>query len=162
FARGVALLEQGAARAEVLAQWTDTLKAFGRSRYRDQLRDLVAELTKQVGEDRRLAATRVKDPAKLPPRERPAYYLAPFPHRHGRGPRASRPGHRTTLGMGAGTAWGAAGVRTGRHADPALIDHLPARPVTRSIGFRRDFEPHRVVLRVQDVAVQCIEEILQV
>ena len=83
FGRGVRLLQAGAPRADVLAQWQDTLQFLGSTPLAGEVKDLVAELAKQVQEDKRLAATEVKDPEGLPLQERIAYYIARFPEVHG-------------------------------------------------------------------------------
>ncbi|MHC4503128.1 MAG: hypothetical protein ACYTFI_07475, partial [Planctomycetota bacterium] len=157
---GIKLLQEDVPRADVLAQFERTLTVYGQSRYREQLLDLLGELRKQVEEDKRLKASEVDDPEKLPVEERIRYYVARFPDV--RGAQWSQPGHCMTLRMGDRTKFSDAIVKIGRPAVPTLMEHLTDRQVTRSIGYWRNFAPHRTVLRVQDVAVQCIEAILEV
>jgi hypothetical protein len=160
FYRGIQLLEGGSDRTEVLRQWERTLHVYGHSRYQDQLLDLVGELRGQVKDDEELKAAAVELPEALPVTERVDYYVARFPDVHG--VQFSQPGHCSTLGMGEGTRISDAVVSIGRPAVPRLIDHLTDRRLTRSIGFHRNFSPHRTVLRVQDVAVQCISKIVDI
>jgi len=160
FAQGIVLLENGSPRKAVLAQWSQTLRVYGQSDYRGQLIELTAQLEKQAVEDEKLRAADVADPEKLPVEKRIEYYLARLPDVHGQ--QWSQPGHCMTVGLGAGTEISDALVKIGRPAVPRLIEHLDDRRLTRSIGFSRSFSPHRVVLRGLDVAVQCIEKILDI
>jgi hypothetical protein len=160
FARGITLLQGGAPRREVLAQWRQTLKLYGQSRYREQLEDLIGQLEKQVVEDEQLAATEVDDPEELPLGQRIDYHLARLVDV--RGVQGSQPGHCLTYGMKEGTESSDGLIEIGRAAVPGLIGHLDDRRLTRSIGLWRDYAPSRTVLRVQDVAVQCIGQILDI
>src|SRR5262249_10341320 len=158
FYRGIHMLEQGSPRTEVLAQWKRTLKHFAPSEYGAQLKDLIAQLEQQIPEDKKNQAATVKDLGQLPLDDRIAYYLARLPDV--RGEQISAPGHCWTLGLGERTAVSDGLVKIGRPAVPKLIEHLHDRRLTCSIGFQRPFYANRVVLRGQDVAVQCIEAIL--
>ena len=160
FWRGIKLLEQGSPRAIVLAQWQETLRIYGHSRYRQQLLDLVGQLKAQVQQDGALRATEVDEPDRLPQDERIAYYLGRFPDV--RGQQFCQPGQCQVLRMGERTKFSDAIIKIGRPAVPALIEHLSDRRVTRSIGYRRHFDSSRTVLRVQDVAVACIQKILDI
>jgi len=158
FARGIGPLERGAPRSAVLAHWQTTLKEYGNSSYRAELAEMTEMLAQQVKEDQQLEA--ITDPSKLSPAERAAYDIAHFPDVHGF--QMSQPGMCLTTGMGTGTKDSDAVVAIGRPAVPLLIAHLTDRRLTRSIGFWRNFNPQRTVLRVQDVAVECIERILDI
>jgi len=163
FYRGIELLENGGPRQEVLAAWEKSLSVYPHSQYREQLLDYIARLRKQIEQDTKLLATSVDNPEKLPLDERIAYYIARFPDV--RGYQALQPGHCQTIGLGGpteeyDTSLSDAIVQIGRPAVPMLVDHLTDRRLTRSVGFFRNFAPSRTVLRVQDVAVQCIERIL--
>jgi len=160
FAQGIAMLESGTPRSDVLNHWKETLRVFGQSRYRDQLTDLTSLLAKQVVEDQKLTGSDVEDPERLPLPQRIDYYIARLPDVHGA--QSFQPGHCRTYGMGEGTKVSDALIKIGRPAVPKLIEHLDDRRLTRSIGFWRNFAPSRVVLRVQDAAVQCIEQIVDV
>jgi hypothetical protein len=165
FYRGVELLQNGAARRDVLASWEESLKLYPHSRYREQLLDYTATLREQTGQEKELLATAVDDPEELPIEERIAYYIARFPDVQGR--QLTQPGHCLAVGHGpprkeSGTWLSDSVVEIGGRAVPVLIEHLIDRRLTRSVGFRRNFEPSRTVLRVQDVALQCIERILDV
>jgi hypothetical protein len=157
FLTGITMLEAGGERTKILAQWESALKDYGQSRYRAQLEEYVAALKAQAGEDKQLAATAVADPEKLPVSERVAYYIARIPDVQGA--QFSQPGHCMTVGMGEGTKISDAIVKIGRPAVPALIEHLTDTRLTRSVGYWRIFSPSRIVLRAQDVSVQCIERI---
>ena len=160
FARGIAMLEGGSPRHAVLAQWKETLRFFGESRYRPELLDLTAQLEKQVVIDEKLRAGDAADPEKLPVDQQIEYYLARLPDVHGM--QISQPGHCSAVGLDAGTTISDALVKIGRPAVPGLIDHLDDHRLTRSVGFSRSFAASRTVLRGQDVAVQCIEKILDI
>ena len=160
FAQGIAMLRSGTPRSELLNHWKETLRVFDHSRYHEQLTDLTSQLEKQVVEDQKLAGSDVEDPGKLPLPQRINYYIARLPDVHGA--QWSQPGHCVTYGMGEGTQVSDALIKIGRPAVPKLIEHLDDRRLTRSIGFWRNFAPSRVVLRVQDVAVQCIEQIVDI
>ncbi|MFH1741935.1 MAG: hypothetical protein ABIH23_23270 [bacterium] len=164
FARGIDLLENGAPRTEVLAQWKETLEVYGQSKYREQLLDLTAQLTEQVREDEILNANSPKDLDELTVQEQIDYCIARCPDVHG--VQFGWPGRCIVLSVGGikekGTRFSDHLVAIGRPAVPKLIDHLTDRRFTRSIACDRDFIPHRIVLRVQDVAVECIEKILDV
>jgi hypothetical protein len=157
YARGARMLRAGAPLADVLAEWQDALQFLREQPLAGEVKDLAAELAKQVEEDKRLAATEVKDPESLPPQERIACYIARFPEVCGE--QRSIPGACGTTGMGERTRFSDAIVKIGRPAVPALIEHLSDRRVTRSVG--GDGMAGRLyVLRVQDVALECTERIL--
>jgi hypothetical protein len=160
FQEGIRLLQSGAARKLVLAQWKSTYEIYGNSRYREQLTDLIAELEQQVPQDDRLAASEVEDPEALPLKERIAYHTARFVDV--RGAQWGQPGMCATTRCGEGTRHSDAIVKIGRPAIPTLIALLGDRRITRSIGFWRDFAPDRIILRVEDVALECIVSILDV
>lgn len=156
FYAGVELLEKGEPRAQVLAQWEATLREFPQSEYQHQLESYVAVLRQQVIQNKTLAASQPENGSL---EKRIADNIARFPDVHGK--QWSQPGSCWTLGQGDDTRWSDAIVKIGRPAVPALIEHLSDRRLTRSIGYWRNFHPHRTVLRVQDVAVQCLEAILK-
>jgi len=158
--KGIHLLQSGATRQRVLVQWRSTYETYGHSRYRAQLENLIAELEKQVSEDEPLAASEVEDPEALPLKERIAYHTARFADV--RGAQWSQPGMCVTTHCGEGTRHSDAIVKIGRPAIPTLIGLLGDRRVTRSVGFWRNFAPDRIILRVEDVALECIVSILDV
>ncbi|MCI0379000.1 MAG: hypothetical protein L0215_15435, partial [Gemmataceae bacterium] len=158
FNEGILLLQKGAPRSQVLEHWQKALTDSPQSKYAAQLRDYIAQLKPQIEEDKKLAAGAVKAPEKLPLAERIAYYLERFPDV--RGEQFSDPGFCSTVGMGEGTALSDAVVRIGRPAIPALIEKLNDRRLVRSVGWWRSYAKSRTVLRVQDVAIQCIHAIL--
>jgi hypothetical protein len=143
-----------------LAQWEQTLKTYPASRYKEQLADLIGQLKIQVREDVELSKTPAVDAAQLSQEQQIAYYISRLADVHGQ--QWSQPGHCQTTGMGKDTASSDALVKIDRPAIPALIEQLENRRLTRSIGFWRNFAPDRTVLRYQDVAVECIEEILNI
>jgi hypothetical protein len=158
FQRGVELLAAGAPRKEVVQQWRQTLQGFPESRYTEQLNEYLPQLEAQLAGDEELAKSAVADPDSLPVEKRVAYYAARFPDV--RGVQWSQPGHCQTFGMGERTTFSDAVIAIGLPAIPELIARLDDRRLTRSIGFHRSFSPHRIVLRVQDVAIQAIERIV--
>lgn len=160
FLGGIELLERGDPREKVLAHWTTTLRRFDASPYTVPLKDLTEQLAIQVREDVRLAAEPAVKPDDLPVDKQVDYYMARLPDV--RGQQWSQPGHCQTLGFGERTVASDALVKIGVPAVPALIGRLEDRRVTRSIGFWRNFSPSREVLRVQDVAVECIAAIVAV
>lgn len=164
FFRGTQMLEEGKARTEVLLHWEGGIKSYAASRFTNQLTEYVRELKAQVEEDKILAANAVADFEKLPENERIDYLIARFPDVHGQ--QSSQPGKCSTIGFGGlangGTSFSDAIVKIGRPAVPALIEHLTDTRLTRSIGYWRNFAPSRTVLRVQDVAIECICHILDV
>ena len=159
FLRGLNVLEEMRPRDEVLALWEQALKTYPTSRYEEQLQEYVALLRKQIVQDKELARW-ATDPNKLPLPRRVEYYVARWPDVHG--VQFTQPGHCLCVGWGQGTKLSNAVVAIGRPAIPVLIEHLTDRRLTRSIGFYRNFVPSRTVLRVQDVAVQCIDKILDI
>jgi hypothetical protein len=163
FNRGIELLESGADRSQVLAQWQETLRLYRASSYTGQVADLVGDLTEQAAEDTALRKSDVADPSQLPLPERVQYFIARLPDVHGEQP--GQPARCITLGltsaeMGTDTRNSDALVDIGWPALPALIDHLTDRRVTRSVAYHRNYVPTRTILRVQDVAMDCIEAIL--
>ena len=116
FYTGIGMLEKGESRAEVLVQFENTLKAYGESRYKEQLNDLVSELGKQVEEEKEIAKTNVDDPETLPLDKRIPYYIARLPDV--RGIQVSQPGHCSTTGMGERTKTSDSLVAIGQPAVP--------------------------------------------
>jgi hypothetical protein len=157
FFRGIEMLDAGESRADVLAVWKAAAADFPNSNYSDQLADYIAQLQQQVRDDQQLAAEPATDPATLPIDRRIAWYLRRFPDVHG--VQFSQPGECMTVGFGEGTKISDATTAIGWPAMPMLIDHLTDLRLTRSIGYWRNFAPDRTVLRVQDVALACIESI---
>ncbi len=165
FFKGTQMLENGDLRKDVLEQWESTLTFYGKSEYREQLLDYVQMLKEQVEEDKKLGTGVVNELGALSEKERIAYCIARFPDVHGF--QMSQPGHCMTISFfpdstSKDTLISDTVVKIGRSAVPALIEHLGDKRLTRSIGFRRNFDPNRTVLRVQDVAVQCIEKIVDI
>lgn len=158
FQRGIELLESGAPRKDVVIQWRQTLAGFPESSYTKQLDEYLPQLDTQVAEDEQFAKSAVADPESLSTGERLTYYTARFPDV--RGVQLSQPGHCTTFGLGELTKTSDAVIAIGLPAIPNLIERLEDRRLTRSVGFWRNFSPHRIVLRVQDVAIQAIEKIV--
>ena len=157
FGWGTWMLSEDRPWGGVLDQWQQTLRYFPRWRYHDQLEDVVGQLAKQITEMSRLAESEVADPNALPPQERIAYEVARLPEV--RGLRFAEPGSCRVLDMRERTRASDALVAIGRPAVPALIEHLDDRRVTRSVT--RRFAP-KTVLRVQDVAIECIKAIVDV
>jgi len=157
FSAGIALLEKGAPRSDVLAQWETTMKEYPRSEYRHQLLSYTTILRAQIEQESTIPAEG-EQPGKLSPTQQVAYYIAHFPDVHGQ--QMGQPGICSVFSNGDDTKASDAVVKIGRPAVPQLIKALDDRRLTRSIGYWRNFDPHRTVLRVQDVALQCIQAIL--
>jgi len=158
FQRGIELLESRASRRQVWQQWRQTVQNFPESEYTSQLKDYLSQLERQVADDDRSANSAVANPESLPLAQRISYYSERFSDV--RGLQISQPGHCTTYGWGEQTKFSDAVIAVGLPALPELIERLEDRRLTRSIGYWRNFSPHRIVLRVQDVAVQAIEQIV--
>lgn len=162
FSRGMRLLQGGKPWADVLAQWDSTLNVYSQSRYRDQLLGLVEPLKKQVEEEEKLAAHTLETLRGLTVQQRINYCIARFPEV--RGSRWMSPGRCRVLGsrggpMGGPTWFSDHIVTIGRPAVPKLIEHLADRRLTRSVSSGRF---RQVVLRAQDVALSCIEKIIEI
>jgi hypothetical protein len=153
---GIELLEKGAPRSEVLARWEAAHEAYPNSALSHALNVYTTLLRRQVEAD--TMPVDPVDPAKLPIPKRVAYYTSLFPDVHGRQYDSS--GACYLLHNGAGTEASDAIVAIGRPAIPALIELLDDNRLTRSVG--RGIGQDPTVVRVQDVAVQCIEAILKV
>ncbi len=164
FHRGIEFLEGGSPRADVLVRWQESLRLFPRSPNREQLLDYTATLKEQVEADRKLAAAEAMEPEGLPIEERVAYYLARFSDVHGssmlegdcnvlsRFPAKKEPGTWNSDSV----------VEIGLPAVPQLIELLTDRGLTRTVCTPRRMSRERTVLRVQDVALQCIQAILHI
>ena len=96
FVQGVSMLQGGEPRSAILKRWKAALETYGQSRYREQLEDLVGQLTRQVADESKPHA--VADPAKLPVDERIAYHMARLQDTNGY--QWSKPGRWQTLGLG--------------------------------------------------------------
>jgi hypothetical protein len=154
---GISLLEDGCRPALIVNLWQQSLAADPEVNMAIRLKDYVADFQDQISQAQKTAADETSNPQALPLDQRLAYYLNRFPDVHGE--QLSQPGICITTGMGRGTEISDAIVAIGRDALPILIEHLTDRRFTRSIGLSRDFGLRRTVLRVQDVAVECIDHI---
>ena len=153
---GFTMLEEGNLREEVLVHWKETLRLYPESIYVDSLCEMTGELEKQVISDRRLAATEIGAPERLPVEKRTAYYLA----RLGDIDKSLR-----DLDANPGT-WAqveALGglINIGRSAVPGLMAHLADRGLTRITEFASKDGFRYCALRVQDVSLYAIEQIVE-
>lgn len=158
FEKGLSLLVSGEPRKEIVAQWEKDAADFPQSDYVEQLREYTTTLKTQSLENAGVQRTS-EQLQVLSLNERIAAHIEDFQEINS--VQYVQPGECDVLGNGNRTLSADAIVRIGRPALPLLIQHLEDRRLTRSIGFRRNFEPQRVVLRVQDVAIRCIETILK-
>ena len=159
--KGVEMLQtKRADRAAVLEVWQATLAANPGSGYEEQLQDMIAQLKIQAGEDALRAKAVAVDPAKLPVEEQIRYYVDRLCETNGE--QDSDPGECPVLGWGPRTEFSDALVKIGRPAVPALIALLDDRRLTRCVGYFRTFDQHPHVLRYQDVAIKCIEAIVDI
>lgn len=157
FQEGLGQLVLGKPRKFVLAKWNETAESFPFSDYADQLSDYIAVLKGQDQDNGAVQRTS-EELQKLPLNERIAAHLEDF--QEITEVQNIQTGECPLLYDGENTVASDAIVRIGKPAIPALITHLKDRRLTRSFGFRRNSEPRRIVLRVQDVAIRCIEAIL--
>jgi hypothetical protein len=158
FLRGICLLADGATHEGVVAQWKETRRLYGESSYGAQVRDLLAELEKQLVEEYELAETVTPTPERLRVDRRIPYFLARLPEMHKNGNWwytfemfATRQAPLVSDRL----------VEIGRPAVPGLLEHLTDRRVTRLVHSRDCFEHRAIPLRAQDVALACIEKILK-
>jgi hypothetical protein len=156
--RAFFMLAAGDPREEVLAHWQATLKLYDESPYVDALRELVRELEKQVAAERRLAATQAGAPERLPVEKRADYYVARLCDARGQFPHPNELDASHGMAVDLGTLDGL--VKIGRPAVPGLIEHLADRGPTRVVVWGRDFWFRERSMRVQDLALRAIEQIL--
>jgi hypothetical protein len=145
-----------------VAQLTETRRLYGESSYGGQVKDLLAELEKQLAEDYELAETATPTPERLRVDRRIPYFLARLPEMHKNANNtggwwydfemfATRQAPLVSDRL----------VEIGRPAVPGLIEHLTDRRVTRLVHSRDCFEHRAIPLRAQDVALACIEKLLK-
>ncbi|MFH1741934.1 MAG: hypothetical protein ABIH23_23265 [bacterium] len=143
--------------AESLVQLRSFLAVYKQSRYSPEAIELIKALEQNVRVERALTERDIGDPEELPLDERIDYYIARFPETRGMQP--GEPGFCKTVGMGEYTKFSDSVVEIGRPAIPKLIEHLNDIRLTKSFGYRHG---RTVTLRVQDVAIACIEKILDI
>ena len=154
FVRGALRLEAGAPWEEAAALWRPVVAWAPAPPSGPPFADLVEQLTAQAAET---PPRDVADPGALPPVERAAYFVARLSQT--RGELWITPGDTVLVGCGEGTRWSDAVVALGRDAVPPLLAALDDRRVTRSahradLGLIWDD-----MVRVQDVAVACLQAI---
>src|SRR5579871_2221364 len=163
FSKGVDLLEASQPRLLVLEQWKAGLRKDTQSDLARQVADYIPLLERQVEEEKSLARETVAHPEQLPLPSRIDYFIKRFVDVHGE--QMGEPGFCHTVAFGnwfgndkpiisPPTQYSDSILQIGRPAIPALIQHLNDTRLTRSIGYRRG---QWRILRVQDVAVECIE-----
>ncbi len=144
-------------RAAVLVGLDAALAIYPHSKYGKSVTEVDNQLRRQVEEDRDLKALAVSDPGTLQLEEQIAYYIARFPDASGRS--MFVPTFLRFTGMHGEENPADRVVAIGRPAVPQLLKHLVDRRVTRAVTSRRG-KNWPVVLRVQDVALECIEKIV--
>jgi hypothetical protein len=157
FARGALRLEAGAPWGEVAAVWRTMLPWSRTTKYGRTLPELVEQLTVQAAAP---APAKVADAAALPVAERAAYFVTRLPDSRGQAP--DSPHDVYVHGPRHFRSWSESAIALGRDAVPALLAALEDRRVTRivvraELGLFTD-----IVVRVQDVAVYCLEMIANV
>jgi hypothetical protein len=119
-------------------------------------------LRDQINQETRTNEARFIKPDVLPIAQQIEFYIARFPDV--RGEQNFEPGICVTVsprGNQKGMEASNAVVKLGRPAIPMLIEHLNDQRLTRSVDITRGIRyNHYTVLRVQDVALQCLEVIL--
>lgn len=156
--QGVKMLQKGADRTAILDVWQRTLAAHPSSGYEEQLKDMLAQLTLQVRQDAQRAKAPPVDPATLALDQQVQYYVDHLCDIAT--DQMFDPGECPVLNGGKATASSDALVKIGRPALPALVALLDDRRLTRFVGYFRTYDQHPKVLRYQDVAIKCIEAIL--
>lgn len=152
FEEGLAVLNSGGPRSRTLGAWERILAVAG-SLVTTQLVEDVPLLRQQVAEFPRLMASEIEDPDSLAIELRIRYFADRLTEVTGKqGPEAARSPGRKLIGIGYA-------------AMPALLGALEDRRLTRAVIDRTVVNaPSRIgnqkwVLRVQDIAVNCIEAI---
>ena len=163
YSKGIEMLKTGASRAAVVQVFEQAATADDGGGYAEQLRDLTAQLKVQIAEDAARAQKPVPDPGALPVDQQVQFYISQFEDIAS--PQFSNPGEPMVVNVGAPimgkiTAASDALVKIGRPALPALVALLDDRRITRSVGYQRTWDRHPQVLRYQDVAIKCLEAIL--
>ena len=163
FWNGARLLAAFAPRSSVLAVWKSGLRKDTQSSLAKQVANCVPILERQIEEEKILSKDTIENPDQLSLPARIDYYLNRFVDVHG--VQMDETGLCDTVSMGVREGLASATpepdtlpsdsiVRIGRPAIAALIRHLSDTRLTRSYGYRSGYFH---ILRVQDVAIECIE-----
>jgi hypothetical protein len=162
FFAGVKCLQDNGDRKQAAGFFEKGAKDFPESRYAGDSKELAGLLYAEVEEDKQW--TEPRDLAVLPVDRKVAYYI--YHLRDVNCYQVMQPGMCSVL-----SNWGQkqkapnAAMRLkqiGEPAIPALIQLLDDRRPTRSVGYWRDFEPSRTILRYQDAAIEILSELLPV
>lgn len=144
------LTVSAAARSEMLAAWERFARVFPQSPQAGEAAEFVTVLRQQVAEFEELRRTMVENPEQLPAPARAEYYLARFPD-------VVSTDRFSSFAYPEGDLRGRV-LKLGTAAIPALIAHLSDRRLARfnsGLG-------NSVVLRVQDLALECLRRITEV
>ncbi|MFH1741936.1 MAG: hypothetical protein ABIH23_23275 [bacterium] len=152
----MAMLKEGAPWGEIVARCESSLALYADTHYGTEITNLLEDAKKHVAEEQ-FGRQATDDPEELPLDERIAYYIERFTEISGE---RGMMGECIAVGEGEGTRYSAAIVKIGPPTIPALIEHLTDRRTTRSLSGRHMRHQDRVL--VQDVALQCIEKILDI
>jgi hypothetical protein len=153
FLQGLQSLREGEAYSVVAGHWTTALQADAAKALPKHLEEYVTLARKQADEFSRLTASLVENPDALPPQARVRYDFGLLPY------------STTERRAGPLAQVEARFIGFGREAVPSLMEFLSDRRLTRFVGrhpwFRGGNYPDsdNVVVRVQDVALSCIEQI---
>jgi HEAT repeat protein len=156
FAWGVHLLQGGASRTDARAAWRAQLRICPGSSYEAQVKGYVDTLDRMIREDeeKRFEKRSVKSVA-MSPAEEADYWV--FCLRDACAHQDSQPGYCHILEAKEPAPDKL--LKLGKAAIPALIGCLGDMRLTRTVGFWRDFSPHRNVLTYHDAAIQILDAI---
>ena len=82
FEQGLKLLAERAPHEDVVARWKETLRLYGASSYAGPIKEMLAQLKKQIAEEYDLAEQATPSPERLPVERRIGYLLDRLPEMH--------------------------------------------------------------------------------
>jgi hypothetical protein len=160
FSAGIKSLQDQGNRDQAAGFFEQVANEFPQSRYAKDSKELGSLLRQMLEEDK--GWTEPSRPDALPRERKIAYYV--YHLRDVNCYQLSQPGTCYLLqDFGREHRQTNAAMKLkeiGEPAIPALINLLEDRRPTRSVGYWRDFAPSRTVLRLQDAAIQILDELL--
>ena len=162
FFAGVKCLQDEGDRKRAAGIFEQVANGYPESRYAKDSQEIAGFLRQMVEEDNQWQEP--LDPNNLSIDEKIAYYI--YHLRDVNCHQASQPGMCSVFEdfgrKPPGTNAAMMLQELGEPAIPALIRLLEDRRPTRSVGYWRDFNPSRTILRFQDAAIEIIDESLPV